>query len=175
MEPILSLRGIGKRFFANRVLADVSFDVAPGEIVGLVGENGAGKSTLMKILFAMPEIFETGGFEGTIHVSGCAKGCARSTAADLVLVAYGFDPKPFPPESDFASIEVNEWGGIVVDENQMTNVSGVFSGGDSVRGAQLVVHAVRDGRRAAEGIVTWLATKSGPKGEQTPAVTVRPE
>ena len=70
MEPILSLRGIGKRFFANRVLADVSFDVAPGEIVGLVGENGAGKSTLMKILFAMPEIFETGGFEGTIRFNG---------------------------------------------------------------------------------------------------------
>ena len=70
MEPILSLRGIGKRFFANRVLADVSFDVAPGEIVGLVGENGAGKSTLMKILFAMPEINETGGFEGTILFNG---------------------------------------------------------------------------------------------------------
>ena len=95
--------------------------------------------------------------------------------ADLVLVAYGFDPTPFPPESDFASIEVNEWGGLVVDENQMTNVSGVFSGGDSVRGAQLVVHAVRDGRRAAEGIVTWLATKSGPKGEPTPAASVPPE
>jgi simple sugar transport system ATP-binding protein len=70
VEPILSLRGIGKRFFANRVLADVSFDVAPGEIVGLVGENGAGKSTLMKILFAMPEISETGGFEGTILFNG---------------------------------------------------------------------------------------------------------
>jgi simple sugar transport system ATP-binding protein len=70
VEPILSLRGIGKTFFANRVLADVSFDVAPGEIVGLVGENGAGKSTLMKILFAMPEIAETGGFEGTIRFAG---------------------------------------------------------------------------------------------------------
>jgi len=70
VEPILSLRGIGKSFFANRVLADVSFDVAPGEIVGLVGENGAGKSTLMKILFAMPEIHETGGFDGTILFNG---------------------------------------------------------------------------------------------------------
>lgn len=102
-------------------------------------------------------------------------GSEFTLTADLVLVAYGFDPKPFPPESDFASIEVNEWGGIVVDENQMTNISGVFSGGDSVRGAQLVVHAVRDGRRAADGIVTWLATKSGPKREQTPAAAVQPE
>jgi len=83
--------------------------------------------------------------------------------ADLVLVAYGFDPVPFANDSDFASIEVNEWGGIVVDENQMTSVSGVFSGGDAARGAQLVVHAVRDGRRAAKGIMTWVRTRGGPK------------
>ena len=69
-EPILSLRGIGKAFYGNRVLSDVSFDVAPGEIVGLVGENGAGKSTLMKILFGMPEIAETGGYEGKVIFNG---------------------------------------------------------------------------------------------------------
>jgi simple sugar transport system ATP-binding protein len=67
---ILSLRGIGKQFYGNRVLSDVSFDVAPGQIVGLVGENGAGKTTLMKILFSMPEIHETGGYEGGIFWNG---------------------------------------------------------------------------------------------------------
>jgi glutamate synthase (NADPH/NADH) small chain len=79
---------------------------------------------------------------------------------DLVFVAYGFDPVPFPADSDFAPIEVNDWGGVIVDENQMTNIPGVFSGGDAVRGAQLVVHAVRDGRRAAKGIVDWLSKKN---------------
>ena len=70
MGSILSLRGIGKQFYGNRVLSDVSFDVSAGQIVGLVGENGAGKSTLMKILFSMPEIHETGGYEGSIFWNG---------------------------------------------------------------------------------------------------------
>jgi len=72
--------------------------------------------------------------------------------ADLLLIAYGFDPVPFPPDSDLAEIELNEWGAIRVDAGQRTNVPGVFAGGDVVRGPSLVVHAVRDGRNAAESI-----------------------
>jgi D-xylose transport system ATP-binding protein len=48
--PVLSLRGINKRFGAVRALTDVDFDVHPGEVVGLVGDNGAGKSTLVKVM-----------------------------------------------------------------------------------------------------------------------------
>ena len=43
-------------------------DVRPGEIHALIGENGAGKSTLMNILFGMPVIHDTGGFEGTVEI-----------------------------------------------------------------------------------------------------------
>ncbi len=88
------------------------------------------------------------------------KGSEFVVPADLVLVAYGFDPVPFPPESDFARIPVNSWGAFVVGEDQMTSVPGVFSGGDAVRGPSLVVHAVRDGRRAAEAIHTYLARRN---------------
>ena len=78
------------------------------------------------------------------------------TPADIVLVAYGFDPMPFPAESDFRTVATNEWGGIVIDKNQMTSVPGVFAGGDSTRGPSLVVHAVRDARKAAAGIHEFL-------------------
>lgn len=79
--------------------------------------------------------------------------------ADIVIVAYGFDPEPFPPGSEFAEIATNEWGGIVVDDMQMTTARGVFSGGDSVRGPSLVVHAIRDARRAAAGIDRYLSPR----------------
>ena len=48
--PILSLRGIYKRFGAVQALTDVGIDVMGGEVVALVGDNGAGKSTLVKVI-----------------------------------------------------------------------------------------------------------------------------
>lgn len=79
--------------------------------------------------------------------------------ADLVLVAYGFDPVPFPKDSDLAQVATDKWGGFKVDENQMTNMPGVFAGGDDVRGPSLVVHAVRDARKAAAGIHAFLVAR----------------
>jgi len=66
-EKLVQLSGIGKRFGANRVLENVSFDLAAGEVHVLAGENGAGKSTLLKILAGVyPD------FEGSIEVAGRA-------------------------------------------------------------------------------------------------------
>src|SRR4051795_9844125 len=49
-KPLLSLRGVSKRFGAVQALDNVDLEVAPGEVVGLVGDNGAGKSTLVKTI-----------------------------------------------------------------------------------------------------------------------------
>ena len=50
MEDLLRLQGIGKSYGGVKVLADVDFSLAKGEVHCIVGENGAGKSTLIKIL-----------------------------------------------------------------------------------------------------------------------------
>ncbi len=49
-DPLLSARNLTKSYGRHQVLRDISFDLAPGTLVGIVGENGAGKSTLLKIL-----------------------------------------------------------------------------------------------------------------------------
>ena len=69
-EYILEMNHISKKYGENCVLHDVSLRVKPGEIVALIGENGAGKSTIMNILFGMPVIKTTGGFEGEICFNG---------------------------------------------------------------------------------------------------------
>ncbi|HCL78763.1 MAG TPA: sugar ABC transporter ATP-binding protein, partial [Synergistaceae bacterium] len=64
------MRNIGKEYYGTRVLKCVSCSLGEGQVLSLVGENGAGKSTLMNILFGMPVIHATGGYEGEIFLDG---------------------------------------------------------------------------------------------------------
>jgi glutamate synthase (NADPH/NADH) small chain len=79
--------------------------------------------------------------------------------ADAIVIAFGFRPSPAPWFADFG-IDVNNWGGVIVPADgqcafQTTNEK-VFAGGDMVRGSDLVVTAVWEGRQAAEGILDYL-------------------
>ena len=87
-------------------------------------------------------------------------GSEFSLPIDVVLIAYGFDPVPIFAAGNSDKIEVNKWSGVIVDENQMTSVPGVFAGGDLVRGPDLVVRAVRDSRKAAAGIHKYLSSQT---------------
>ncbi len=86
-------------------------------------------------------------------------GSEFSVPVDVVLIAYGFDPVPIFAAGTSDKIDINKWGGVIVDENQMTSVPGVFAGGDLVRGPDLVVRAVRDSRKAAAGIHKYLSSR----------------
>jgi glutamate synthase (NADPH/NADH) small chain len=80
--------------------------------------------------------------------------------ADLVLVAYGFDRAPCPMDSDCAGLMHNATGEVVVDENRMTCIPGVFAGGDLVHEPGRLVETVRDARRAASAIDAYLSARA---------------
>ncbi|MCL2365424.1 MAG: sugar ABC transporter ATP-binding protein [Oscillospiraceae bacterium] len=69
-QNLLEFRGVSKNYADNQVLHDINIEIKAGEIHALIGENGAGKSTLMNILFGMPVIHSTGGFEGEVCICG---------------------------------------------------------------------------------------------------------
>ena len=77
--------------------------------------------------------------------------------ADMVIKALGFDPENLPLLFDAQELQVTKWGTIKTDFNTMeTNLKGVFAAGDIVRGASLVVWAIKDGRDAASSMKTYL-------------------
>jgi len=74
--------------------------------------------------------------------------------ADLVIKALGFEPEDLPGLWGQPELEVTRWGTVKADfRTHETAMPGVYAAGDIVRGASLVVWAIRDGREAAEAIV----------------------
>jgi len=79
---------------------------------------------------------------------------------DIVIKALGFDPENLPKLFNNLDLKVSNWGTIKIGLNSMeTNIPGVFAAGDIVRGASLVVWAIRDGREAAVAIQKYLEKK----------------
>ena len=81
--------------------------------------------------------------------------------ADIVIKSLGFDPENLPKLFSTPELLVSRWGTIKIDlDNMQTNIDGVFAAGDIVRGASLVVWAIKDGRDAAENINKFLKLKA---------------
>ncbi len=87
-------------------------------------------------------------------------GSSYSVPADLAIKALGFDPDDLPAAFGAADLAVTRWGTVKIDHRTMkTSMDGVFAAGDIVRGASLVVWAIRDGRDAAARIHDFITAK----------------
>jgi glutamate synthase (NADPH/NADH) small chain len=86
-------------------------------------------------------------------------GSETTIEADAIIMAFGFQPSPADWFTDI-NVSLNEWEGVVAPEHQafkfQTSNPKVFAGGDMVRGSDLVVTAIWEGRQAAEGILDYL-------------------
>ena len=80
--------------------------------------------------------------------------------ADIVIKALGFDPENLPKLFGSEDLQVTKWGTLKTDFDTMeTNLPGVFAAGDIIRGASLVVWAIKDGRDVAVSIKNFLEIK----------------
>ena len=80
--------------------------------------------------------------------------------ADIVIKALGFDPENLPRLFGSEDLQVTKWGTLKTDFDTMeTNLPGVFAAGDIIRGASLVVWAIKDGRDVAISIKSFLESK----------------
>ena len=120
------------------------------------------------VWLAQPEAFLGDGKVGGVRAQRVHLGMPDSTGrqvpqaigdshftveADLVLKALGFDPEDVPAAFGEPGLAVTRWGTLKIDHRTMeTSLPGVYAAGDIVRGASLVVWAIRDGRDAAASI-----------------------
>ena len=119
----------------------------------IVGENGQANGVILATT-QLGEVDERGRRNPEI-----VAGSEQLIEADAVIIAFGFRPSPPSWFTQF-DIEINDWGGVKTSNEQalkfQTSNPKVFAGGDMVRGSDLVVTAVFEGREAATGIVNYL-------------------
>lgn len=103
------------------------------------------------------------------------EGTEETIPADAVVVAFGFRPSP-PEWFEGLDIELEPDGRLVAPNNGchpgQTSNPRIFAGGDMVRGADLVVTAVFDGREAAQGILSYLGVRPSDQRERIPLTVV---
>src|SRR3989339_1165848 len=75
---------------------------------------------------------------------------------DTVVCAIGNSPNPLVPQRT-PKLKVEKWGGVIITENGLTSIPGVYAGGDIVRGAATVISAMGDGKVAAKAIDQQLS------------------
>ncbi|MBM3929580.1 MAG: NAD(P)-dependent oxidoreductase, partial [Sphingomonadales bacterium] len=135
------------------------------------------------VWLSAPESFEGGDVVTAVKASAMRLGAADasgrrapeidpeggfSVKADLVIKALGFDAEDLPTLFGANELGVTRWGTLRVDaKSMMTSLDGVFAAGDIVRGASLVVWAIRDGRDVSERMHAYLKTKA--RAAQAPA------
>jgi glutamate synthase (NADPH/NADH) small chain len=93
-------------------------------------------------------------------------GSDETLKADLAVKALGFEPEDLPKLWGTDGLEVTRWGTIKADfRTKQTSLPGVYAVGDIVRGASLVVWAIRDGREAADAIMDQFNAASAVAAE----------
>ena len=124
------------------------------------------------VWLSAPAAFEEGGVRAHRMRLGAADASGRRAPeidpgsgeiypADLVIKALGFDAEDLPALWSAPELGVSRWGTVLVDgKTLMTSLDGVFAAGDIVRGASLVVWAIRDGRDVAASMHKWLKAKA---------------
>ena len=95
-------------------------------------------------------------------------GASTTLPCDLAIKALGFDPEDLPTAFAEPALAVTRWGTLRVNhKTKMTALDGVFAAGDIIRGASLVVWAIKDGRDAADGTDAYIRGKAA---AEAPAV-----
>ncbi|MBX3594929.1 NAD(P)-dependent oxidoreductase [Sphingomonas sp.] len=127
------------------------------------------------VWLSAPEAFDGSGHVTAVKVVGMRLGAPDASGrrapevdpdakfgipADMVIKALGFDAEDLPVLFDAPDLGVTRWGTVRTDaRTMMSNLDGVFAAGDIVKGASLVVQAIRDGRDVSERMHAWLAAQ----------------